>query len=110
MGSRVCGGALALGICAFLPLEAVGQTTENEAVTEETTPSAGEAGTTTTPGTDGDVPPVEIIQPEQQPEQPPEPVQAEVEPEPVSRPAVQPVVYEPTEQYLPPAPSPVEPA
>ncbi|MEM8575169.1 MAG: TonB-dependent receptor [Pseudomonadota bacterium] len=113
MGTRVCGGALALGLCAFLPLEAAAQTTENEAITEETTPSAGEAGTTTPAAeADGDVPAVEIIQPEQQPEQPPEPVQAEAEPEPepVSRPAPEPVVYEAPETFIPPAPSPVEPA
>ncbi|MEM9591404.1 MAG: TonB-dependent receptor plug domain-containing protein [Pseudomonadota bacterium] len=110
MSSRVLFGALALGTAALLPYGAAGQSTENEAVTEETTPSAGEAGATTTPSADGDVPAVEIIQPEQQPEQPPEPVQAEVEPEPVSRPAPQPVVYEPVETYIPPAPAPVEPA
>ena len=85
MGSRVCGGALAFGICALLPVGAAAQTTENEAVTEETTPSATEQpDATTSPELEGDVPAIEIIQPQEEPQQPPEPVQAaeEAEPEP----------------------------
>jgi Fe(3+) dicitrate transport protein len=111
MGSRVCGGALALGICALLPVGAAAQTTENEAVTEETTPSATEQpGATTSPELEGDVPAVEIIQPQEEPQQPPEPVQAEVEPEPEPRaaPAPEPVEYVPPPvEYVPPPAAPV---
>ena len=111
MGTRVCGGALALGICAFLPAQAVGQTTENEVISEETTPAvtapedAGEPSAAE--GVEGDVPAVEIIQSQPEPEQPPEPVQAETDPEPVSRPAAQPVEYVPPPvEYVPPPAAP----
>ncbi|MEM7191532.1 MAG: TonB-dependent receptor plug domain-containing protein, partial [Pseudomonadota bacterium] len=103
----MCGGALALGICAFLPVGAAAQSNENEAITDETTPSVAAPGDAAvdadTPSVEGDVPAVEIIQPEV--EQPPEPVQAETEPE--SPPAVQQVEYVPPPvEYVPP-PAPV---
>jgi Fe(3+) dicitrate transport protein len=98
MKLRVCGGALALIIAALVPTEGFSQTTENEAISEETTPSA--AGETPavngetpavdgeTPAIEGEVPAVEIIQPTPEPE--PEPVQAEVQPEPEPRPQPRP--------------------
>lgn len=105
MKIRVCGGALALTLAAFLPSEAFSQTVENEAVSEEDSPSdgdqpvAGEASEV-----EGEVPAVEIIQPKPEPEPEPEPVQtAEPEPEPRPRPTPQPVVS------APPPPAPVEP-
>jgi Fe(3+) dicitrate transport protein len=113
MGRRVCGGALALGICAFLPAEVVGQATENEIISEETTPAVTAPAAGGEPPADatleGDVPAVEIIQTQPEPEQPPEPVQAEVQPEPrpVSRPAPEPVAYEPPPAQ--PAFEPIEP-
>ncbi|HML93573.1 MAG TPA: TonB-dependent receptor plug domain-containing protein [Methyloceanibacter sp.] len=119
MGTRVCGGALALGICAFLPMEAVGQSSENDPVSEGAAPAAtapaasGEPPATEVPEISGDVPAVEVIQPQAEPERPPEPVRAEAEPaprpRPVSRPAPQPVVSAPP----PPPPAaafePIEP-
>ena len=108
MRLRVCGGALALGIAAFLPSAAFSQTSENEQASEEVSPSitdqsaAGEA-----PELEGEVPAVEIIQPTPEPE--PEPVQtAEPKPEPRPRPTPQPVVSTP-QPPAPVEPEPIEP-
>ncbi|BAQ18590.1 iron(III) dicitrate transport protein FecA [Methyloceanibacter caenitepidi] len=111
-------GALAVSTAALLPYDAIGQTTENEAVSEEAAPSAttpASGGEPQTGGaTEGDVPAVEIIQPQAEPEQPPEREQAESKPEPkrrpVSRPAPQPVVRAPEPvAYEPPAQPAFEP-
>jgi len=100
MKLRICGGALALGLVALAPTEGFTQTNENEAIAEETTPSA--AGETPavngetpavdgeTPAVEGDIPAVEIIQVTPEPEPEPEPVQAEVQPEPQPRPQPRP--------------------
>jgi Fe(3+) dicitrate transport protein len=101
MKRRVCGGALALGLAAFMPSEAFSQTGESEA-SEEVNPSAverpagGEA-----PIVEGDIPAVEIIQPTPEPE--PEPVQT-AEPEPEPRPRPRPVPQPVVSAAPPPAP------
>jgi len=107
MKLRFCGGAFALGIAALLSTNALAQT-ENEAISEETTPSATEQPATgqpaagETPATETEVPAVEVIQPEPEPE--PEPVQqAAPEPRPEPRPRPAPVVYTPPP---PPGPAP----
>jgi len=111
MGTKVCGGALAVGICTLLSFGASAQTTENEAITEEASPSATEQpDATDTLQVEGDVPAIEIIQPQEEPQQPPEPVQAEVEPEPEPRPVStpQPVEYVPPPvEYVPPPVTPI---
>ncbi len=105
----VCGGALALGLVAFLPLESFGQTGENEAASEEVSPSVvDEYAAGETSEIEGEVPAVEIIQPKLEPE--PEPVQtAEPEPEPEPEPRPRPTPVVATTPPPPPAPVDFEP-
>ncbi|HML93574.1 TonB-dependent receptor [Methyloceanibacter sp.] len=115
MSSRAFWGAFAIGTAAFLPMEAVGQTAENDPVSEEAAPAAtvpaapGEPPAAGAPEVSGDVPAVEVIQPQAEPVQRREPVRAEAaptpRPRPVSRPAPQPVVSAPP----PPPPAAFEP-
>jgi Fe(3+) dicitrate transport protein len=92
MKKRLFGGAFALGVAVFAPGEGYSQTNGNGSTAEEAAPSA----------TEGEVPPVEVIQPK--PEPAPAPVEAEARPEPRPTPRPAPVVYTP-----PPAPPPAAP-
>ncbi|ODS03055.1 hypothetical protein AUC71_11835 [Methyloceanibacter marginalis] len=101
MKKRLFGGALALGVAFFAPGEAYSQSNENEPAAEGAAATATEQPAGGEPP-EGEVPPVEVIQPK--PEPTPAPVEAEARPEPRPRPrpAPQPVVSAP-----PPPPPPV---
>jgi len=104
MTSRVFGSALALGLAVLWPADSNAQTTDEVGAAEQNgATDTGQPANGETPGT-GEVPPVEVIQPEPQPE--PEPVQqAAPEPRPQPRPRPTPVVRTPPPP--PPAPEPV---
>ncbi len=96
MKKRLFGGAVALGVAVFAPGEGFSQTNDIEAA-EDAAPSAVD---------EGEVPPVEIIQPQPEPEVTPPAVEAEVRPEPRPRPQPRPTPV----VSAPPPPAPVEPA
>ncbi len=103
MKKRLFGGALALGVAIFFaPGESYSQT-NGEAASEETAPSTIEQPAVNgEPGTGGEVPPVEVIQPKPEPQ--PEPVEAEARPEQRPRPQPRPT---PVVTAPPPPPLPV---
>ena len=90
MKKRLFGGALALGVAVFAPGDGYSQSGDSESTTEAPAASSSEAPAAGgTPEAEGEVPPVEVIQPKPEPE--PEPAaEAEAKPEPAPRPRPRP--------------------
>jgi Fe(3+) dicitrate transport protein len=101
MKQRLFGGAFVLGMAIFAPTEGETQTSD----TDDAGATASQpAESSSTLATDGEIPPVEVVQPKPEPA-PAVEAEAQPQPKPRPRPVPRPVVATPP----PPPPGPVEP-